>query len=341
MLEKRIILSFNEDSPFGLDVKEEYIVAHKDAVIYAMKQSFELKEGDSYCFLPDVSIPRFKIKSLCDKYKVKSTRSSETADYIFIGNLGSKSTSGMSTQEVTYDTYWKMANPKDNGMLGELILNFPESFTVTHIDLLNKSNMFDILIKESDVGHLQDWLQKKIGRWKWFSYGFTTEKFVSLKSPKLYSKLRFQDDILSSINADSIIITDEKRTELQAMFDSKDNDNIILAMEIMANSNYEESILNNYFLLLDNLHKISNQQSSSHRNFQGFLVFYGADLRRVASTINTQGTDDIANLLKEYSKLTKENMEKLLRYFAEKNNQFIGNFCNNVLVPNSEVEYDG
>lgn len=341
MLEKRIILSFNADSPFGLDVKEEYMVEHKDAVIYAMKQPFELKDGDSYCFLPDVSIPRFKIKSMCDKYNVKSTRSSETADYIFIGSLGSKSTSGMSTQEVTYDTYWKMNSPQNNAMFEELILNFPESFTVTHIDLLNKSKMFDILIKESDIGHLQEWLQQKLGKWKWLLYGYIPKKFVSLKSPKLYSKLRFQDDILSSINADSIIITDEKRKELQAMFDTKDNDNIILAMEIMANSNYEESILNNYFLLLDNLHKISNQQSSSHRNFQGFLVFYGVDLRRTPGTINTQGTDDIANLLKEYSKLTKENMEKLLHYFAEKNNQFIGNFCNNVLVPNSEVEYDG
>ena len=43
MLEKRIVLSFNADSPFGLDVKEEYMVEHKDAVIYAMKQSFDTK----------------------------------------------------------------------------------------------------------------------------------------------------------------------------------------------------------------------------------------------------------------------------------------------------------
>lgn len=341
MLKKRIILSFNAESPFGLDVREEYMVEHKDAVIHAMKQPYELKEGDNYYFLPDVSIPRFKIKSMCEKFKVKSTRSSESADYIFIGSLGSKSTSAMSTQEVTYDTYWKMTHPESNGMLGELLLNFPESFTITHVDLLNKGKMFDILIKESDTGHLQDWLQKQIGRWKWFSYGFDTKKFISLKSPKLYTKLRYQDEILSAVNSDSIIITDQKRTELQAMFNSNDADNIILAMEIMANSNYEESILNNYFLLVDNLGKISNQQSSSHRNFQGFLMFYGVDLRRINSRINTNETDSIAGVLKDYGKLTKENMEKLLNYYAEKNGQFRGNFCNNLLVPNSEIEYDG
>jgi hypothetical protein len=341
MLKKKIILSFNAESPFGLDVKEEYMVEHKDAVIHAMKQPYELKEGDNYYFLPDVSIPRFKIKSMCEKFKVKSTRSSESADYIFIGSLGSKSTSAMSTQEVTYDTYLKMINPESNAMLDTLALDFPKEFTVTHVDLLNKSKMFDILIKESDTGHLQEWLQKQTGRWKWFSFGFDTKKFISLKSPKLYTKLRYQDEILSAVNSDSIIITDDKRIELQAMFNSNDADNIILAMEIMANSNYEESILNNYFLLLDNLTRISNQQSSSHRNFQGFLMFYGVDLRRLSSKINTSETDSIASILKDYGKLTKENMEKLLKYYAEKNGQFRGNFCNNILVPNSEVEYDG
>jgi hypothetical protein len=340
MFKKRIVLKFNPEVSYGLDIVEEYLVSHKDAVRYAIKQEFTVKEGDTYCFLPDVSIPRFKLKAFTDKAKIKTTRSTESADYIFISTLPrNKNVSSLSNQEVTYINYCQMYDAGKNALLEVLAAEFPE-FAEKRLELIDKTAMFEILLLEKDVEQIQEFIREKKGKYKWLKYGYTSGEIVlSLKSPKLLSKLRHQDEILSQVNADAIIITDEKKTELQAMFDSKQDDNIILAMEIMANSNYEESILNNYILLTDNRSRIANQRSSGHRNFQGFLMFYGLDIRYLGN-VSTTGVESIAGLLKEYGKLTKDNLKKLLMYYAEHNSQHTGEFCNNVLVPNPGLDYD-
>jgi len=125
------------------------------------------------------------------------------------------------------------------------------------------------------------------------------------------------------------------------MFNSSDDSNIVLAMEIMANSNYEESIINNYKLLKENLNKIGRQKESSHRNFQSLLMFYGLDLRHMTQRIKEKDVDQIADMLKDYQKLTREAMKTLLLWYANDNNQFVGKYCNSVLVANTDVEFDG
>jgi hypothetical protein len=68
-------------------------------------------------------------------------------------------------------------------------------------------------------------------------------------------------------------------------------------------------------------------------------MFYGLDIRYLGN-VSTTGVESIAGLLKEYGKLTKDNLKNLLMYYADHNSQHTGEFCNNVLVPNPGLDYD-
>jgi hypothetical protein len=340
MLKQRIVLEYDENSPYGLRIERKYLLEHRDAVIAAMKADFKFEEGQTFYYLPDVNIPRFKLKLFTDKANAKSTMSTEKADYIFIGSIpNSRHVNSLTNKEVTYQSYKKI-----NDILGNNFINtlrtVPE-FLPVYDQLLKDFEMFDIIFSNETMAKMDKFLRDKLHKYIWFGYGYDNLNFISLKSPKLISKLRFESELLSLLNEDSVVITDEKQKELQAMFDSKQDDNIILAMEIMANSNYEESILNNYMLLITNLGIIASYKESGHRNFQSFLMFYGLDIRNLSSRIRNIDVDYMAGFLKDYGRLTAENMEKLLLWYNDANNQYIGNFCNSVLVGNSTNEYDG
>ena len=340
MLKQRIVLEFDESSPYGLRVERKYLLEHKDAVIAAMKADFKFEEGQTYYYLPDVNIPRFKLKLFTDKVKVKSTMSTEKADYIFIGAIpNSRQVNALSNKEVTYQSYKKIQELAGNTFMSSL-RSIPE-FVPVYDQLLKDSAMFDVVFSNDTMQKMDIFLRTKLHKYIWFGYGYDNLNFISLKSPKLISKLRFESELLKLLNEDSVVITDEKQKELQAMFDSRQEDNIVLAMEIMANSNYEESILNNYMLLIKNLSTISNQKESGHRNFQSFLMFYGLDIRHLSGRIRNVDIDYMAGFLKDHGKFSRKNMERLLLWYNDANSQYIGKYCNSVLVGNSENEYDG
>jgi hypothetical protein len=337
MLKKRVILKFHEHAPGGLVYELAYLIEHVDALAQASKADFKFEEGKTYFYLPDVSIPRFKLKATTEALNVKSTRSSEKADYIFMGPVKkNKSSDNLSNAEVTYKSYYRI---NDDLHRFDQVKNFSTELDSKLNEIALLSTSYDILIDHDVIDKLRGQWKEQYGKWLWMSF-YTTKNFISLKHPSLLSKLRHQDDLIDLVNKDSIVITDEKMKDLQGMFDSKDNDNIVLAMEIMANSNFEESILNNYFLLINNLAKISQAKESSHRNFQNFMLFYGLDLRHLHGRIRNSDVDYISSFLKEYGKLTQEAMNKILKMYADTNSQYIGKYCNSRLVANTDVEYD-
>jgi uncharacterized protein (DUF433 family) len=269
--------------------------------------------------------------------KIKSTRSSEKADYIFINSIPNKTCNHLTNQEVEYSSY-RRAGVRDSGIFLDVTKISDEAKAVVEY-LYEVEKTFDVLITYETLEKIRNFTYEIHGNHRWIPSEISYN-FVSLKSPSLFSKLRHQDELIPLINGDSMIITDEKMAELQAMFDSGDTDNIVLAMEIMANSNHEQSILNNYILLVNNLNKIAQAKESSHRNFQSFLTFYELDLRYMRNKISYKDSDYIANLLKDYGKLTKESMEKVLKFYADNNHQYVGNYCNSVLVSNHDIIYD-
>lgn len=342
MLKQRAVVIHDPSRRGGLRIERMYKISHADAVAYAKTRSLDLQPGNSLFYLPNVTVTRFKIKAFSEKFGISTTKQADKADYIIINDgEKSKTMKSLSTQQVTYTRYLIKRDDSDMRLWSDVIDPSSKIYDPEFVRELNDAKGLEIIISDTDAELQKSFIHDQLGKYVWYHYGYDERNFISLSNPSLYSKLRHQDDITPLINQDAIIITDEKRVELQRMFDSKDDDNIVLAMEIMANSNHEESILNNYLLIVTNSQKINNQRESGHKNFVSLLAFYGINLKYIGSRITNSNVDEVSGMLKEYGQLTEENMQKLLSYYAEQNHQYEGNYCNSKLVPNSDIEYDG
>ena len=127
--------------------------------------------------------------------------------------------------------------------------------------------------------------------------------FNAIKSKKLID----QNAILTLINGDDSTTIDlDTYQNLRNMFKSSDNDNHLMAMEIMANSNYNKSRLFLEMLFFHHQSEIESCKSKNHVNFKSLKNYLNKDnwWNRHVDTI-------IANL-GEDGQLTKEALNFIL-----------------------------
>ena len=118
--------------------------------------------------------------------------------------------------------------------------------------------------------------------------------------------------ILKHINGDDATIIDEAMYEqISQMFQSNDNDNHILAMEIMANSNYIESLLFLEMLFKEYSYQISSCHTKNHVNFKSLIGF----LKKNKSYLGTD-IDDIVKSLINKDVLTTDKLDVLMRRYS-------------------------
>jgi hypothetical protein len=94
------------------------------------------------------------------------------------------------------------------------------------------------------------------------------------------------------------------------MFKSNDDDNHVLAMEIMANANYLESLVYLLLLFADYGSRMYNQRSRNHVNFKSLCGFLGV-------TVGDVDQDDVCKVLIKKNAVTKENMEIVLKHYQD------------------------
>jgi hypothetical protein len=100
-------------------------------------------------------------------------------------------------------------------------------------------------------------------------------------------------ELLKYINGpDAVIIDSVMFEQLSDMFKSSDNDNHILAMEIMANSNYIDSLLYLELLFKEYHNQMFNCHTKKHVNFKSLLGYLGKD-----SYMNTDIDDIMKSLI--------------------------------------------
>ena len=119
------------------------------------------------------------------------------------------------------------------------------------------------------------------------------------------------DSILGAYHVGKI--DEEVFQQLKNMFDSSDNDNHVLAMEIMANSKYEDSVLYLLMLISENAYKINNSNTRNHVNFKSMLTYFGWQPRDVSH----QNTDDIVQIIDKKGLLTVDMIKRLYQEYSE------------------------
>jgi hypothetical protein len=122
-----------------------------------------------------------------------------------------------------------------------------------------------------------------------------------------------ETELITNINGDdSTIIDEEVFQQLKNMFESSDSDNHILAMEIMANSHYEKSVLYLQMLLSNYCYQISNSHTKSHVNFKSMLSYFNW----IPRNIGNRSAEKIVEIIDDKGLLTVDMIKRLYKEYT-------------------------
>jgi len=309
-----------------------------------VENSYTPIEKDKIFFMKGCNVPRVKLKDLAVKHKIRTTTDVNLADVIVYSNkaenklfnrewvhaIDSKvflsAITAFNKIDCGFDSYYltKLNDFKDSFDNSE----FPEKVYTNWSTYRYLSS--------TDCGQNKEWLKiyYKLMKEEGISInigsnGFATNNqylrtpncnqsdsshlvfldynnidvFNAIKSKKLID----QNAILTLINGDDSTTIDlDTYQNLRNMFKSSDNDNHLMAMEIMANSNYNKSRLFLEMLFFHHQSEIESCKSKNHVNFKSLKNYLNKDnwWNRHVDTI-------IANL-GEDGQLTKEALNFIL-----------------------------
>lgn len=259
-------------------------------------------KGDTIYLLPGVNIPRMKLKDLALNLGIRVVRDSAKATVVFSG----KSSVGKVTTSNWY--YFADANTilenvkkmcKDQYYIDKLETAI-SSTGATKVcsgwsDMRNTLCNGDVNIYESQ-----------------YLFGIEAEyldTYNDIQGKSIYC----ESELITNINGDdSTIIDYAVYQQLKSMFQSTDTDNHILAMEIMANSHYEKSVLYLLMLIADFNGIISNTHTRNHVNFKSMLAYFNWIPRNIGS----QDADDIIKIIDGKGLLTLDMIQVLYKEYT-------------------------
>jgi hypothetical protein len=243
---------------------------------------------DKLFFFPGCSVPRFKVR---EHYACTIKPSSATAAFISTENLmGSGST--FDCYEDLYPIDLKTAIDISKNLIdlskGKVLQSFIANQSIEQIFLsrqlwkesswsnryFNNEFTFDYFMRNS---------KQAMSRWS-FKYQQKKAQYrllgINHKSglKDLPCEVYLEDEILQVLNKDNFIIDAEKYEELKAFGDTKDKENLVLMMELMANCDFGKSFIYLLFLLKEYQKDIIQLKESSHVNFKSLLSYLGISL---------------------------------------------------------------
>ena len=281
-------------------------------------------KGDKLYFLPGVNIPRIKLKDLATKFGIRTVRDVSEANVIF----GSSKTKDKMTGYT-----WKYKIPTTLVQLFfETYKNDMDDYQFSKID-----NALEFYTEEyilTDWSTARNFTDNDLPQWNSYSQ---QPQYVDYHSKSrsssehvhevnkeyihLYELIKGREIIdesclLDQLNGDDAVIIDaDMFTQLSTMFNSSDDDNHILAMEILANSKYKESLLYIEMLFKNHSYSIGNCHTKNHVNFKSLLSYLGKANRYIDTSL-----DNIMESLISKKVLTKDKIDILLENYGHEIN---------------------
>lgn len=278
-------------------------------------------KGDKLYFLPGVNIPRIKLKDLATKFGIRTVRDVSEATILFGSSKTKDKMTGYS---------WKYKIPTTLVQLFfETYKNDLDAYQFSKID-----NALEFYTEEyilTDWSTARNFTDNDLPQWNSYSaqpqyvnYHSRTRSSsehvheVNKEYIHLYELIKGREIIdesclLDQLNGDDAVIIDvDMFTQLTTMFNSSDDDNHILAMEILANSKYKESLLYIEMIFKNHAYSIGNCHTKNHVNFKSLLSYLGKSNRYMDTSL-----DDIMESLISKKVLTKDKVDILLENYGE------------------------
>lgn len=286
----------DSQSVTGLSLDVLPIIGDNFSIINSTK--YTPNQGDVLYLLPGVTIPRVKLKDLTLNLGIKVTRYPEKANIIISG----KGTTGKMTTSKWYhklETSFVLSRVEELCKDEHYINKLREA-----ISIVNSEYIYMIYSDFQVIRGSREWSPSD------HMYSIDKEylhTFNEVKNKAIYDA----SDLLDNINGeDAVVIDEEMFQNVKKMFESSDDDNTVLAMEIMANCNYSESIM--YLLmLLDQFHnQIFNSNTKNHVNFKGMLSYFNM----LPKNLSSIATDKIVKKIDSKGLLT---LDMIVRIYEE------------------------
>ena len=259
-------------------------------------------KGDTIYLLPGVNIPRMKLKDLALNLGIRVVRDPAKATVVFSG----KSSVGKVTTSTWYyfaDANTILENVKELCNDDYYIEKLETAIASTGAERVcsNWSDMRNTLCNgKGDIYESQ------------YFYGIEPEyqeTYDAIQGKPIYC----ESELITNINGDdSTVIDYDVYKQLKSMFESSDEDNHILAMEIMANSHYEKSVLYLLMLIADFSGVISNTHTRNHVNFKSMLAYFNWVPRQVCH----QDSEDIIKIIDRKGLLTLDMIKILYKEYT-------------------------
>jgi hypothetical protein len=296
---KRAVFFDKEEQTLNVDIR--YVLEDSTKFeLFNISKGYAPTQGDTIYLMPGVNIPRAKLKDLALNNGIKIVRDASNANIVITG----KATPGRVLHGNWYYT----------GPIKKI-----EKY-ITHLDSIDeyyKDNLRTALLSsESDIVYFN--YGTKLDIVNCIGYGvnmnsshyyYIHDEWKQLIDDCQNKVIYDESELLAMINGDDAVsITNEVYTQLREMFKSSDQDNHIMAMEIMANSNYVESGLYLLMLLEEYGYKISDCHTKNHVNFKSMVSYFGLRVRDVDSL----DPDDVSEKLTSLGLLTTEWLNILL-----------------------------
>ncbi len=281
----------------------------REDVFTIERQDYVPQNGDRIYFLPGVNVPRVKFKNLCDDKGIRTVRDVAKAN-IFVANHNSYSK--------MLDSNWNYKVKTDDF---RALLEMTEFNS--RLDSFHYKKIVDAL-----EFYVEDYIYTDRPTVSLIYVYVKNKKQTNLNSERIYyvkeeyaeivntiSGLTIYDEetIIDQLNGDdAAIIDDQVYKQLSTMLDSSDNDNKILAMEIMANCKYSASLVHLMMLFYNHGSAIYNIHTKNHVNFKSLLSWL--DITAGNPHIDM---DSAIKILREKGQLTPDKLDKVLGYIQD------------------------
>jgi hypothetical protein len=277
--------------------------------------SYTPSVGDKYYFLDAVTVPRVKLKNLATDYKVKVVRDIKEATHVF---GSAKSLDKMTT----YNWYYCISTELFKQFY-EGAKNFMDDFYSSKIDtalefydtpyILCDYNTFSSVICNAKLSFgikQADWDEHTKSNSQVFTY--VEDNLSEDLNHMLYNTVYDESALILHLNGDDALEIDATMYDsLSEMLKSSDADNHTLAMEIMANSHYEKSLLYLELLFCNYSDTLSGSRTKNHVNFKSLVNFL------CKTRYYDTGIDDIVNSLRKHGQLTRDRLDIILKMHGD------------------------
>jgi hypothetical protein len=294
-----------------IKVEPLYCADNSTDIITATDKDYTPSKGDKLYFLPGVNIPRVKLKDLSLQHGIKTTRNINDATHIFAGkNTKDKITSGA--------WYYSINTSALRAILLDPELVMDDYYKENLTQALEFYTEDVVILDYSAAGQLRNSELAFVKRYTYISRHSSVYYSVDSDHTDLFPDILTLDiydesKLIKHINGDDAATIDATMfQQISDMFKSSDSDNHVLAMEIMANCNYIDSLLYIEMLFKDHAGKMYNCHTKNHVNFKSLLSYLGKSKTNMDTSV-----DNIMQSLINKDVLDTDKIDVLMEHYSD------------------------